>query len=101
MKTYFSDLAALYKGYEESILLLIYLVLCMRTKIMKLDKKIGEYIISMSKSHTQMGGTADEDMVMRLEKDLPLAFLCIYNSYVNVKFHFSFFSFLIGNFHFY
>lgn len=85
MKTYFSDLAGLYKGYEESILLLVYLVLCMKTKLMKLDKKIGEYIISMSKSHTQMGGTVDEDMVMILEKHLPLAFSCIYNSYVMYK----------------
>ena len=43
MKTYFSDIITNYPDNEECILLLVYLVLSMRTKLIGVDKKIEEY----------------------------------------------------------
>ena len=86
MKKYFSDLSALYEGYEESILLLIYLVLCMKTKLMYLDKKIEYYVFNyLLKKDTQFAGTLDSDTADLLRKELPLSFESIYSQYATYK----------------
>jgi hypothetical protein len=86
MINYFSDISILYEGYEESILLLVYLVLCMKTKLTYLDKKIENHVFNyLLRKDTQSAGTLDSDTVTLLRQKLPLAFESIYSQYAIYK----------------
>ena len=86
MINYFSDISILYKGYEESILLLVYLVFCMKTKLIYLDKKIEYHVFNyLLKKDTQFAGNLDSDTVNLLRTELPLAFESIYSQYAIYK----------------
>ena len=82
MKTYFSGVITHYKDMEEEILLLVYLVLCMKTKLNHLDKSIAELVFQ---NLEQRGGTLDETTYESLKTVLPIAFDCIYSEYAQYK----------------
>ena len=85
MKQYFNGIIIKYSDMEESILLLIYLVLCMKTKLMVLDKKIEEYVKLSQLNTQQTAGGLDEETLKTIAKELPLAFQSIYYQYGQYK----------------
>ena len=85
MKKYFNGIITKYSDMEESILLLIYSVLCMKTKLMVLDKKIEEYVKLSQINTQQTAGGLDEETLKTIAKELPLAFQNIYYQYGQYK----------------
>jgi hypothetical protein len=86
MINYFNDISKLYQGYEESILLFIYLVICMKKKLIDLDKKIEQNVFNyLLKKDIQSAGTLDSYILELLIKELPLAFESIYSQYAMCK----------------
>jgi hypothetical protein len=89
MKNYFSGVIVHHKDMREEILMLIYMILCMKTKLNYLDKSISELVFNYLKKTTYdfnlHGGELDKSDYLLLKKEIPLAFNSICSQYARYK----------------